>query len=123
LAAEGLFAVERKRPLPFLPHSIGIVTSDKGAALHDMLRIIGDRYPDRRIVICPVKVQGDGSAREIAQAISDLNRFGAVDVIIAGRGGGSLKISGRLTKKLSRGRYLHRKFRSSRRWAMRSTLP
>src|SRR5258706_81720 len=91
LAAEGLFAVERKRPLPFLPHSIGIVTSDKGAALHDMLRIIGDRYPDRRIVICPVKVQGDGSAREIAQAISDLNRFGAVDVIIAGRGGGSLE--------------------------------
>ncbi|HWH75772.1 MAG TPA: exodeoxyribonuclease VII large subunit, partial [Candidatus Binatus sp.] len=86
LAGEGLFGLERKRALPFLPHSIGIVTSDKGAALHDMLRIIGDRYPDRRIVICPVKVQGDGAAREIAQAIADLNRFGAVDVIIAGRG-------------------------------------
>jgi len=91
LAAEGLFAGERKRALPFLPHSIGIVTSGKGAALHDMLRIIGDRYPDRRIVVCPVKVQGDGAAREIADGIAGLNRFGAVDVIIAGRGGGSLE--------------------------------
>jgi exodeoxyribonuclease VII large subunit len=91
LAAEGLFASERKRELPFLPHSIGIVTSGKGAVLHDMLRIIGDRYPDRRIVICPVKVQGDGAAREIVGAIADLNRFAAVDVIIAGRGGGSLE--------------------------------
>ena len=91
LAVEGLFAAERKRELPFLPHSIGIVTSGKGAALHDMLRIIGDRYPDRRVVICPVKVQGDGAAREIANGIADLNRFGAVDVIIAGRGGGSLE--------------------------------
>ena len=91
LAAEGLFASERKRELPFLPHSIGIVTSGKGAALHDMLRIIGDRYPDRRIVICPVKVQGDGAAREIAGAIADLNCFAAVDVIISGRGGGSLE--------------------------------
>ena len=91
LAAEGLFATERKRELPFLPHSIGIVTSGKGAALHDMLRIIGDRYPDRRVVICPVKVQGDGAARDIAEGIADLNRFATVDVIIAGRGGGSLE--------------------------------
>jgi exodeoxyribonuclease VII large subunit len=91
LAGEGLFAEERKRPLPFLPQCIGIVTSDKGAALYDMLRIIGDRFPDRRIVIRPVKVQGDGAAREIAAGIEDLNRWGAVDVIIAGRGGGSLE--------------------------------
>jgi exodeoxyribonuclease VII large subunit len=91
LAAEGLFAQERKRTLPFLPESIGIVTSDKGAALHDMLRIIGDRYPDRRVIIRPVKVQGDGAAREIADGIAELNRFGAVDVIIVGRGGGSLE--------------------------------
>jgi exodeoxyribonuclease VII large subunit len=91
LAAEGLFAPERKRDLPFLPHAIGIVTSDKGAAVHDMLRIIRDRYPDRRVVIRPVKVQGDGAAREIADAIADLNRFGAVDVMIVGRGGGSLE--------------------------------
>lgn len=91
LAAEGLFAPERKRPLPFLPHSIGIVTSDKGAALHDMLRILGDRYPDRRIVIYPAKVQGEGAAQEIAAGIKNLNRLGAVDVMIVGRGGGSLE--------------------------------
>jgi exodeoxyribonuclease VII large subunit len=91
LGAEGLFAQERKRELPFLPRSIGIVTSDKGAALYDMLRIIRDRYADRRIVIRPVKVQGEGAAREIADAIAELNRFGAVDVMIVGRGGGSLE--------------------------------
>jgi exodeoxyribonuclease VII large subunit len=91
LAAEGLFAPERKRELPFLPRSIGIVTSDKGAALHDMLRIIRDRYADRRVVIRPVKVQGEGAAREIAQAIVDLNRLGTIDVMIVGRGGGSLE--------------------------------
>jgi exodeoxyribonuclease VII large subunit len=91
LAAEGLFAPERKRPLPILPNAIGIATSDGGAALHDILRILGDRYPDRRIVIRPIKVQGDGAAREIAGAIADLNRFGAVDVMIIGRGGGSIE--------------------------------
>jgi exodeoxyribonuclease VII large subunit len=91
LAAEGLFAAERKRALPVLPRSIGIVTSDRGAALHDMLRIIGDRFPRRRIVVRPVKVQGDGAAREIAEGIADMNRAGAVDVMIVGRGGGSLE--------------------------------
>jgi exodeoxyribonuclease VII large subunit len=91
LAAEGLFAPERKRPLPFLPAAIGIVTSDKGAALHDMLRILSDRFSERRIIIRPVKVQGDGAAREIAAGIAELGRSGAVDVIIVGRGGGSLE--------------------------------
>ena len=90
LAQEGLFATERKRPLPFLPNRIGIVTSDTGAALHDMLKIIRDRYPDRRVVVRPVKVQGFGSAREIAAAIADLCTTG-VDVMIVGRGGGSLE--------------------------------
>jgi exodeoxyribonuclease VII large subunit len=91
LAAQGLFATERKRALPFLPRTIGIVTSDRGAALHDMLRIIGDRYADRRVVIRPVKVQGEGAAQEIAEGIADLNRLGGVDVMIVGRGGGSLE--------------------------------
>ena len=90
LAQEGLFAAERKRPLPFLPDTIGIVTSDTGAALHDMLRIIRDRYPDRRVVVRPVKVQGLGSAKEIAAAIADLCTTG-VEVMIVGRGGGSLE--------------------------------
>lgn len=91
LAAQGLFAAERKRALPFLPRTIGIVTSDRGAALHDMLRVIGDRYADRRVVIRPVKVQGEGAAQEIAEAIADLNRLGGIDVLIVGRGGGSLE--------------------------------
>jgi exodeoxyribonuclease VII large subunit len=90
LNQEGLFAAERKRPLPFLPETIGIVTSDTGAALHDMLRIIGDRYSDRRVIVRPVKVQGDGSANEIAAAISDLCTT-QVEVMIVGRGGGSLE--------------------------------
>jgi exodeoxyribonuclease VII large subunit len=91
LAGEGLFAAERKRALPFLPASIGIVTSDRGAALRDMLRIIGERYPDRRVVVWPVKVQGEGAAEEIARGISQLGQSGQVDVMIVGRGGGSLE--------------------------------
>ena len=91
LSAEGLFAEARKKALPFLPASIGIVTSEKGAALRDMLRIIGDRYPDRRIVVRSVKVQGEGAAREIASGITELGESGQVDVMIVGRGGGSLE--------------------------------
>ena len=91
LAEEGLFAAERKRPLPFLPASIGIVTSLQGAALRDMLRILGDRFPDRRVVIRPVKVQGEGAALEIAEGIAELGRSGTVEVMIVGRGGGSLE--------------------------------
>ena len=90
LAQEGLFAEQRKRPLPFLPETIGIVTSDKGAALQDMLRIIADRFPDRRVIIRSVKVQGDGAAREIAVAIAELVTAD-IHVMIVGRGGGSLE--------------------------------
>jgi exodeoxyribonuclease VII large subunit len=91
LSAEGLFAPERKRRLPFLPSSIGIVTSDKGAALQDMLRIIGDRFSNRRIIIRPVRVQGGGAGREVATGIAELARCGEIDVMIVGRGGGSLE--------------------------------
>ena len=91
LAGEGLFAPERKRPLPLLPESIGIVTSDRGAALHDMLRILRDRFAERRVIIRPAKVQGEGAAREIAAGIAELNCIDWVDVIIVGRGGGSLE--------------------------------
>ena len=90
LMEEGLFAAERKRPLPFLPGKIGIVTSDTGAALHDMLRIIEDRYSDRHVIVRPVKVQGHGSAKEIAAAITELCTT-EVEVMIVGRGGGSLE--------------------------------
>ena len=84
LMEEGLFAAERKRPLPFLPRAIGIVTSLRGAALQDMLRILDDRFPDRRVVIQPVKVQGEGAALEIAQGVRDLGGSGLVDVLIVG---------------------------------------
>jgi exodeoxyribonuclease VII large subunit len=91
LGDEGLFAPERKRPLPFLPCSIGIVTSLNGAALRDMLRILDDRFPERRVIVRPVKVQGDGAAAEIADGIAELGRSGLVEVMIVGRGGGSLE--------------------------------
>lgn len=91
LSMEGLFSEERKRALPFLPSSVGIVTSRKGAALGDMLRVIGDRYSDRRIIVLPVKVQGHGAARAIAAGITDLAHSGLVDIMIVGRGGGSLE--------------------------------
>jgi exodeoxyribonuclease VII large subunit len=91
LAAEGLFGEERKRALPTLPCSIGIVTSRKGAALQDMLRILGERFAQRRVVIRAVKVQGEGAAREIALGVRELGRSGLVDVMIVGRGGGSIE--------------------------------
>jgi exodeoxyribonuclease VII large subunit len=91
LAGEGLFAAQRKKKLPFLPTSIGIVTSLKGAALYDMLRIFNDRFRNRRIVIRPVRVQGDGSAQEIAAGIAELAHCGEVELLIVGRGGGSLE--------------------------------
>jgi exodeoxyribonuclease VII large subunit len=91
LGAEGLFAESRKRPLPRFPRRIGIVTSPSGAAVRDMLRVIGRRFAGLSIVIAPARVQGDGAAREIAAGIADLNALGGVDVIIVGRGGGSLE--------------------------------
>src|SRR5271156_6074418 len=91
LEAEGLFDRARKRPMPFLPRRIGIVTALGGAGLRDMLRILFDRFPNLRVIFRPAKVQGDGSAQEIAEAIADLNRDGRAEVIIVGRGGGSLE--------------------------------
>jgi exodeoxyribonuclease VII large subunit len=91
LAAEGLFADGRKRALPRFPRTIGIVTSPSGAAIRDMLRVIRRRFGELHIVVAPCRVQGDGAAEEIAQGIRDLNALGGVDVIIAGRGGGSLE--------------------------------
>ncbi|MGD9873953.1 MAG: exodeoxyribonuclease VII large subunit [Kiritimatiellia bacterium] len=91
LEAEGLFSPERKRPLPVLPRHIGIVTSPTGAAIRDMLNVLGRRFPNLHIVIAPVRVQGEGAAAEIAAAIGDLNKLGTMDVIIAGRGGGSIE--------------------------------
>ena len=91
LGAEGLFDEGRKRRLPFLPRTVGIVTALGGAGLRDMLRILIDRCPNLHIIVRPSRVQGPGSAVEIAAAIRDLNADGRAEVIIAGRGGGSLE--------------------------------
>ncbi len=90
LEAEGLFAAERKRELPALPNRVGIVTSATGAALQDMLKVLR-RFPHLEIVIAPAMVQGDGAADEIARAIKRLVDSNRVNVIIVGRGGGSLE--------------------------------
>ncbi len=88
---EGLFAAEHKKAIPEFPERIGIVTSPTGAALRDLVTILNRRFPSVEIILAPVRVQGDGAADEIAQAITDFNRYGAVDVLIVGRGGGSLE--------------------------------
>ena len=91
LEAEGLFDKARKRPIPFLPRRIGIVTALGGAGLRDMLRIVFERFPRMHVILRPARVQGDGAANEIAAAIYDLNRHGRSEVLIVGRGGGSLE--------------------------------
>jgi exodeoxyribonuclease VII large subunit len=91
LAREGLFDPARKKPLPFLPRTIGIVTSPTGAALRDILQILDRRFPNLHLVIYPVRVQGPGAAEEIARAIEDLNQWPGIEVILIGRGGGSLE--------------------------------
>ena len=91
LAAEGLFDPARKKPLPVLPHLIGVVTSPTGAVIRDILRILRRRFPNINVQIYPVKVQGEGAAQEIVQGVEHFNRRTAVDVIIVARGGGSLE--------------------------------
>jgi exodeoxyribonuclease VII large subunit len=89
LSAEGLFAQDRKRPLPAFPRAVAIVTSPTGAAVRDMITVLHRRCPILRIILAPVPVQGEGAAEQIASAIRSLNEFGHVEVIIVGRGGGS----------------------------------
>ena len=91
LEKEGLFDDTHKKPLPFIPQKIGIVTSPTGAAIKDILNIIDRRLANVEILIYPVKVQGEGAAQEIAEAITGLNSDSDIDVIIAGRGGGSME--------------------------------
>jgi exodeoxyribonuclease VII large subunit len=91
LKQEGLFDQVLKRPLPMLPRTIGIVTALGGAALRDLLRVLLDRFPNLHVIVRPSPVQGAAAAATIAAAIDDLNRDGRAEVIIAGRGGGSLE--------------------------------
>ncbi|MGH9776342.1 MAG: exodeoxyribonuclease VII large subunit [Candidatus Acidiferrales bacterium] len=91
LEAEGLFAPERKKPLPLLPGRIGVVTSPKGAAIRDILRVLRRRFPNLHILLYPVKVQGEGAAEEIVRGIQHFTRAKLADVLIVARGGGSLE--------------------------------
>jgi len=91
LAAEGLFDADRKRPIPRVPRRIGIVTSEKAAALQDMLRVFESRDPTLAITLSPSRVQGEGAGAEIAAALDLLVRYTDVELILCGRGGGSLE--------------------------------
>lgn len=89
LQAEGLFDAARKRPLPSLPRKIGIVTSLDGAAIRDIIKVLRRRHPNAHLVIRPTRVQGEGAAEDIARALRAIGKVAGVDVVIAGRGGGS----------------------------------
>jgi exodeoxyribonuclease VII large subunit len=91
LLDEGLFDEEHKKPIPRFPESIGVVTSPTGAALRDIIRIVLNRFPGTKVILSPVRVQGEGAAEEIAQAIREFNAYGKIEVVIVGRGGGSLE--------------------------------
>jgi len=91
LEAEGLFEAGRKRALPPFPRTIGIVTSPTGAAIRDMLHVIGRRFADLRVLITPVRVQGEEAPGEIVRALRDLQEVPELDVVIVGRGGGSIE--------------------------------
>ena len=91
LEAEGLFDPARKKPLPLLPRRIGLITSPRGAAVRDVLRILRRRFPNVHVLLFPVRVQGEGAAEEIVGAIKFFNRKELADVLILARGGGSLE--------------------------------
>lgn len=91
LAAEGLFDPERKRPLPRYPRRIAVIASPTGAAVRDVIHVVGRRWPPAEVVVVPSRVQGDGAAAEIAEAIATANRLADVDLVILARGGGSLE--------------------------------
>lgn len=91
LAAEGLLAAERKRPLPYLPRCVGVVTALGGAAIHDILIMLRARFPNLRVIVRPVRVQGLGAEREIAAGIHEICAVPEVEVLIVGRGGGSVE--------------------------------
>jgi exodeoxyribonuclease VII large subunit len=91
LSKEGLFDERRKRPLPALPRKIGVVTSLDGAAIRDILKVLRRRYANAHVVIRPTRVQGEGAALDVARGVAAIGRVSGVDVVIVGRGGGSIE--------------------------------
>ena len=123
LKDEGLFAPELKKPLPFLPRKIALVTSPTGAAVRDFLRLLRQRCPNVEVLIYPVKVQGAEAAGEITAALNDLGAFPGVEVIVLARGAVPWKICGPLTKKWWPGPSTAAISRWSRRWATKWISP
>ena len=91
LHEEGLFDPNHKKPLPRYPERVALVTSPTGAAVRDMIRILGHRWPMAEVIVCPVRVQGEGAAEEIADMLDYVDKHQLADVIITGRGGGSME--------------------------------
>ncbi len=91
LSKEGLFAAEHKRALPILPKKIGVVTSPSGAVIRDIIHVLSRRYPNFQLLLAPAQVQGSGAAQTMIAALAELNRREDIDLIIIGRGGGSLE--------------------------------
>jgi len=91
LAAQGVFDEAVKKPLPFLPQKVAVITSPTGAAIRDFLKVLGRRFANMEVVVVPVRVQGEGASAEIIKALETVNRYLPVDVIILTRGGGSLE--------------------------------
>ena len=91
LAAEGLFSDSHKKPIPQFPKRIGVITSETGAAVQDIFNVLSRRFPVAEVVLRPTQVQGDGAAQDIAKAIYLFNEYNAADVLIVGRGGGSIE--------------------------------
>ncbi len=91
LAAEGLFDTNKKQVLPSFPNRVGVITSPTGAVIHDIQQVMARRYPLAELILCPVKVQGEGAAEQVVQAIELFNQKKAADVLIVGRGGGSME--------------------------------
>lgn len=91
LSKEGLFDASHKKKLPSFPDKIGVVTSATGAAIQDIFNVLSRRYPVAEVVVRPAQVQGDGAAEDIAKAIEEFNAFNGADVLIVGRGGGSIE--------------------------------
>lgn len=123
LQKEGLFDESHKRQIPQYPDAIGVVTSPSGAAIRDILNVLGRRYSGVRVIIYPARVQGEGAADEIVSAIRKANERNETDVLIVGRGEDLSKTCGPSMRKLWPGPYMTRRSRSSAPSAMKSILP
>lgn len=91
LQSEGLFSEERKKPIPKIPSRVGVVTSPTGAAVRDIINVCKRRFPYAHVIVYPALVQGDGAVESVAAGIDYFNRVGGADVLIVGRGGGSIE--------------------------------